>query len=78
MNSNISTEAKINLKSELLKVMDTKYAVISQQAGIRPVTKDSRPFIGFRPKIKTIGFFVGLCSKGVILAQWLVRDFCDT
>lgn len=75
--TDISSEARKYLEKELLKIMDLKYSVINQQAGIRPATRDRRPFIGFHPDIKTIGIFNGLGSKGVSLAPWMAGNLCD-
>jgi len=44
-------------------------------AGLRPTTKDFRPFIGSHPTEPTLHIFNGLGSKGASLAPELVRQF---
>ena len=44
-------------------------------AGIRPCTKDFRPFIGQHPTEKGLYIFNGLGSKGASLAPELIRQF---
>lgn len=58
--------------SELLKV---PYQVVAQQAGIRPSTKDRRPFIGLHPTQPSVGIFGGMGTKGVSLAPYLAEQF---
>ena len=62
-------EAKVR---ELLKV---PYQVVAQQAGIRPSTKDRRPFIGLHPTHPAVGIFGGMGTKGVSLAPYLAEQF---
>lgn len=62
-------ETKVN---EFLKI---PYQVVNQQAGIRPSTKDRRPFVGIHPNHPSIGIFGGLGTKGVSLAPYLAEQF---
>ena len=61
-----------NKVRELLKI---PYRIIGQQAGIRPATKDRRPFVGWHPDRPSAGIFSGMGSKGVSLAPYLARQF---
>lgn len=56
---------------ELLKI---PYRIVGQQAGIRPATKDRRPFVGWHPEWPTAGIFSGMGSKGVSLAPYLAHQ----
>lgn len=56
--------------SELLAI---PYHIVGQQAGIRPATKDRRPFVGWHPALQRAGIFSGMGSKGVSLAPYLAR-----
>ena len=58
----------------LLKI---PFRVVDQQAGIRPSTKDRRPFIGWHPTYPTVGIFGGMGTKGVSLAPYLAHEFAD-
>lgn len=57
---------------ELLKV---PYQIVDQRAGIRPATKDRRPFLGLHPEFPSIGIFGGLGTKGVSLAPYLAEQY---
>lgn len=62
------TEAGQNeLKEKLSGLLDEPYQVKGSRAGIRPATKDRRPFIGKHPDNEHIYVFNGFGSKGVSL-----------
>ena len=60
------------LENKLNAILDVNFITIDHFAGIRPATKDRRPFIGTHPEFKNIGIFNGLGSKG---AYWCI--FCE-
>lgn len=49
--------------------------VKNHTAGLRPCTKDFRPFIGTHPSIRKLHVFNGLGSKGTLLAPELTKRF---
>jgi glycine oxidase len=59
-------------KEELLQKLDfIKTPVITKhQSGIRPASKDRRPYLGEHPKHKNCFVFNGLGTKGVLLAPY--------
>ena len=59
------------LINRLEKIIKSTYTVKRQSAGIRPASKDRRPFLGLHPEFKTLGIFNGLGSKGISLAPYL-------
>ncbi|MDW3208584.1 MAG: FAD-dependent oxidoreductase [Reichenbachiella sp.] len=62
------TEAGQNeLKEKLSGLLNETYQVTERRAGIRPATKDRRPFIGKHPDNEHIYVFNGFGSKGVSL-----------
>jgi glycine/D-amino acid oxidase-like deaminating enzyme len=70
-----------NGKEELLfnvqKILKTAFEVTSQQAGVRPSTKDRRPILGKHPAYKYMYIFNGLGTKGVSLAPYFVKQLLD-
>ena len=63
------------LESKLGAILKVPYQVVAQQAGIRPSTKDRRPFIGLHPAQPAVGIFGGMGTKGVSLAPYLAEQF---
>lgn len=59
------------------KLMKPHMRMLSQLAGVRPATKDRRPFLGLHAEEKNIGIFNGFGSKGVSLAPFFGRQFVD-
>ena len=60
------------------KMLKKPFSVTGQQAGVRPATKDRRPFVGRHPQQERLWIFNGLGAKGVSLAPYfagqLVRN----
>lgn len=63
------------LESKVKSILTVPYRVVAQQAGIRPSTKDRRPFIGTHPAEPAVGIFGGMGTKGVSLAPYLAEQF---
>lgn len=63
------------LQKKVAEVLRVPYKIIDQQAGIRPATKDRRPFVGVHPQHPAVGIFGGLGAKGVSLAPLLAHGF---
>jgi glycine/D-amino acid oxidase-like deaminating enzyme len=63
------------LESKLQAILTVPYQVVAQQAGIRPSTKDRRPFIGNHPERAPVAIFGGMGTKGVSLAPYLAEQF---
>lgn len=70
-------EGAIILTEKYHKLMKPNMRILSQQAGVRPATKDRRPFLGMHPAIENIGIFNGFGSKGVSLAPFFGKQFTD-
>ena len=51
--------------------------VTQHTAGLRPCTKDFRPFIGSHPTDPSLHVFNGLGSKGTLLAPEMIRRFLN-
>ena len=65
------------LTEKYQKLMKPQMRILSKQAGVRPATKDRRPFLGMHPTIENIGIFNGFGSKGVSLAPFFGKQFVD-
>ena len=63
------------LETKVKSVLTVPYRVVAQQAGIRPSTKDRRPFVGMHPAHPSVGIFGGMGTKGVSLAPYLAGQF---
>jgi len=72
---NETEKARKALVTKLEALYKLPYEIISQVAGIRPATKDRRPFIGTHPKHTNIGIFNGLGAKGVSLAPYFSDQY---
>lgn len=70
-------EARKELLDKLNKLSPMSFEIKSQLAGIRPATKDRKPFVGIHPLYKSIGIFNGLGAKGVSLAPYLAQKFIE-
>ena len=70
-------EGAIILTEKYQKLMKPSMRILSQQAGVRPATKDRRPFLGMHPKIENVGIFNGFGSKGVSLVPFFGKQFID-
>lgn len=71
-------ENSIKGREELLRAAENMlkkpFTITGQQAGVRPATKDRRPFLGTHPRYERLHIFNGLGTKGVSLAPWFARQ----
>lgn len=66
------TEAgKAKLLAEVSRMLRVPYQVKAHTAGIRPASRDRRPFLGEHPTQKGMFVFNGLGTKGYLLAPYL-------
>ncbi len=72
---NITADARRYLCEKLETLLNMKYTVTGQIAGIRPATKDRRPIIGLHPEYNVLGIFNGMGAKGVSLAPYFANQF---
>lgn len=74
----ITTRAREYLLEKLNMLLKARYKVIDQVAGVRPATRDRRPFMGIHPKYKPLAIFNGLGTKGVSLAPFFASQLADS
>ncbi|RYU96324.1 NAD(P)/FAD-dependent oxidoreductase [Emticicia agri] len=67
-------ESKETITEKTDKFLKTSYTITHQQAGIRPTTKDRRPFLGNHPAYSNVFVFNGLGTKGVSLAPYFASE----
>ncbi len=65
------------LQDKLAGLVEENIKVTKQKAGIRPATKDRRPFIGKHPEYEHIYVFNGFGSKGVSLIPFFSNHFVE-
>lgn len=75
--NDITSDAREKLINGLTSLLDAPFTVIGQRAGIRPATKDRRPFMGEHPIEKNHFIFNGLGSKGISAAPTLAKEMLD-
>lgn len=73
----ISEDGRNYLESRLKPLIEGSYEIQTQKAGIRPSSKDRRPFVGLHPTYRSVGIFNGLGTKGVTLAPFFAAEFAD-
>ena len=71
----ITEKGRNTLIEKLEAIFKLNYKIINQKSGIRPATRDRRPFIGLHPELDRIGIFNGLGTKGVTLAPYFAEQF---
>ena len=78
---NLDTEPGEAGRKELLeklnKLTPMTFGIKGQIAGVRPATKDRKPFIGVHPLHKPLCIFNGLGTKGVSLAPYFAENFIE-
>jgi glycine oxidase len=68
-------EGKRELVEKLEELVNFPYEIIDHNWGMRPTTRDRRPFIGAHPEHPSVTVFNGLGTKGVSLAPYLSKIF---
>ena len=75
LNNDKTEEAKMELTRRLIDLVKFKFEIVDQKAGVRPATKDRKPFIGIHPEFSQIGVFNGFGTKGVSLIPFFANQF---
>ncbi|MGK7391320.1 MAG: NAD(P)/FAD-dependent oxidoreductase [Candidatus Cyclobacteriaceae bacterium M2_1C_046] len=73
----VTEEGRQQLEDKLLGLVQTDYVITDQKAGLRPTTKDRRPFLGQHPEYKNLFVFNGLGTKGVSLAPYFANHLVE-
>ncbi|MCP1381408.1 NAD(P)/FAD-dependent oxidoreductase [Runella salmonicolor] len=70
-------DGRAYLEDKIKPYLKKKYQILEQHAGIRPSTKDRRPFVGIHPEYASLGIFNGLGTKGVSLAPFFANQLVN-
>lgn len=65
------------LKEKLTELVGSEFEIVSHESGIRPTTKDRKPFLGQHTKHKNMFVFGGLGTKGVMQAPFLANHLLN-
>lgn len=71
---NTTQNAREELTSKLNKIINCNFEIVDQVAGIRPTTKDRRPFLGTLNKSDAKVFYNGLGTRGITSAPSLAKE----
>ncbi|NQX82219.1 MAG: FAD-binding oxidoreductase [Flavobacteriaceae bacterium] len=74
---NTREQARTQLKEKLDKFLICPYEIVGQKAGIRPTTKDRRPFVGEHPQAKNMYILNGLGTRGVMIGPMVSEELYD-
>lgn len=75
--TSITEKAKIDILNNLAFITKENVEVVSQEAGIRPTTRDRRPLIGTHHDFSNYHIFNGLGAKGYMICPLLSKEFVD-
>ena len=64
----------LELSEKLDRMLEVPYEVVDHWAGVRPVSRDRSPILGFHPLHPQLAIFNGLGSKGVLQAPWCAEQ----
>lgn len=69
--------AKEEMINKLKTIINCNFEVVDQVAGIRPTTRDRRPFLGTLLGCENKVFFNGLGTRGITSAPSLAKSLYD-
>ena len=69
----VTTQARDELVLKLKEIITCDFEVVDQVAGIRPTTRDRRPFLGSLTDNQQLFFFNGLGTRGITAAPSLAK-----
>ena len=77
--SDIPTQdARTFLTSRLERFLKLPYEIVDHKHGIRPTTKDRRPFVGSHKSYPNYVVFNGMGSRAVLMAPWAAKQLFDS
>ncbi|NER18775.1 NAD(P)/FAD-dependent oxidoreductase [Spongiivirga citrea] len=70
-------EAQDEISEKLKKIVSCDFKIVGQVAGIRPTTKDRKPFLGRHPEHHQLAILNGFGSRGIMMAPTLSKQLFD-
>jgi len=67
-------EGLLFLKSNIDSLLRTPYQIYEHKSGIRPTSRDRRPFLGIHPAHKNLSILNGFGAKGTSLAPYFGQE----
>lgn len=67
-------ESRKQLQAALEKLILCPFKIVDQVAGIRPASKDRRPFVGQHPEYKQLFICNGFGSRGILIAPTAAKS----
>jgi glycine oxidase len=77
LNDQPTEKARNELLTKINSLVKTPVIPVSHKAGVRPATKDRRPFLGEHPENKNMFVFNGLGTKGVSLGPFFAKEMTE-
>lgn len=77
LNNQPTKETRDHLKIEFEKMIDCKYEIVNQVAGVRPTVKDRKPVLGRHQQHNNLYVFNGFGSRGVLVGPSLSQELYD-
>ncbi len=77
LNWETSLHSRELIEGKIKTYLRRPFDILRQEAGIRPTTKDRRPFVGQHPLHKNLHIFNGLGTKGVSLAPYFAENLIN-
>lgn len=75
--ANTTPAARELLGRHLGQIVQRRFEIVGQQAGLRPVGARRRPIVGAHPVHRRVVVFNGLGSRGVLWAPGIARDLAS-
>ncbi|MGY3793889.1 NAD(P)/FAD-dependent oxidoreductase [Aquimarina sp. 433] len=69
--------AKEELRMKLDRFLNADYEIVDQVAGIRPTTRDRRPFVGTHREQLNLHIINGLGSRGILIGPYAAKGLYD-
>lgn len=70
----ITEESKNALEEDVKNLIQAKFSILEQKAGVRPTVKDRRPLMGQHPTNKALYVFNGLGAKGYLIGPYMASE----